>query len=116
MSFISSEFLRADFDLKIAIIAAMAEDGKLQNALLEGGKLIETACKEFCPVDTGRLRSSILAEAVSEREVDVAPHTDYAAYVEFGTYKMDAQPYMSPGFEQSRDAALDRIRDKLATP
>lgn len=115
MSLLSGIISDADFNMKIAIIADMARDDKLVSAMMEGGKIIETACKEYCPVDTGLLRSSIQTEAAGSREVDIAPHTDYAAYVEFGTYKMGAQPYMGPGFESSRDAALQHIKDKLAT-
>ena len=115
MSILSGLMDNADFNMKIALIADMVKDDKLVSAMMEGGKLIETACKEYCPVDTGLLQSSIQTEAAGSREVDIAPHTDYAAYVEFGTYKMDAQPYMGPGFESSKDAALQHIRDKLAT-
>ena len=51
--------------------------------------------RELCPVDTGRLQASITAqsEGASAR---VSADTDYAAYVEFGTSRMAAQPYLVP--------------------
>ena len=113
----------ADFNSKIQAIITNVEGKGLQAALMEGGKLIETACKKECPVGRyplgsgrvgGRLRSSIITEPQGEDTVIVAPHTDYAMYVEFGTYKMAAQPYMKPGFEASRDAAVAHIKAKLA--
>jgi len=102
-----------EFNRKIALMAVKAEAG-LKNALMEGGAIIETACKEICPVDTGLLRASITHEATDDKTVIIAPHTNYAQYVEFGTSKMSAQPYMKPGFESSKDAALAHIKSKLA--
>nr|DAK14818.1 MAG TPA: putative tail component [Caudoviricetes sp.] len=32
----------------------------------------------------------------------VAPGTDYAAYVELGTRKMDAQPFIKPAFDDQK--------------
>ena len=105
---------QAEFDAKIAAIITKASGPGLQAALMEGGKLIESACKQQAPVDTGRLRASITTAAAGEDSVIVAPHVDYAMYQEFGTYKMAAQPFMKPGFESSRDAALAHIKAKLA--
>jgi len=109
---------QAEFDAKIQAIISKASGPGLQAALMEGGKLIETACKQHADFSqgyqTGRLRSSITTEAQGKDTVIVAPHTEYAQYVEFGTYKMAAQPYMKPGFEQSRQPAIDHIKAKLA--
>ena len=89
---------QAEFDAKIAAIITKASGPGLQAALMEGGKLIETACKQHAMFSqgyqTGRLKGSIVAEAQGENTVIVAPHTEYATYVEFGTSKMAAQPYM----------------------
>lgn len=72
---------------------------------------IETEAKALCPVDTGALSRSILAE-VGEFSATIAPHTDYDAYVEFGTFKMGAQPYMRPAADKLEPqfvAAIDAI-------
>jgi len=109
---------QAEFDAKIAAIITKASGPGLQAALMEGGKLIETGCKQHAMFSqgyqTGRLKGSIVAEAQGKDTVIIAPHTEYATYVEFGTYKMAAQPYMKPGFESSRDAAVAHIKAKLA--
>ena len=104
---------QAEFDAKIAAIIAKASGPGLQAALMEGGKLIETACKQQAPVDTGRLRSSINTEAQGKDTVIVAPHVDYAVYQEFGTKNQSGTPFMKPGFESSRDAAVAHIKSKL---
>lgn len=38
----------------------------------------------------------------------------YASWVEFGTSKMAARPFMRPAFEAKKSAAVDAIRDYLA--
>jgi len=104
---------------------------KAAAALYQGGELIATACKENCPVDTGLLRGSIEVEQVSDTEVQVAPHTDYAYYVEVGHHtRSKSSPqtvmgvdigmgfvpgrwYMRNGTEESRDAVAEYIRSQL---
>lgn len=38
------------------------------------------------------------------------PTTEYATYVEYGTRKMEAQPFVKPGFDKSRDEFLSDLR------
>lgn len=69
-------------------------------ALVRGGLQIELAAKEMCPVDTGRLRGSITTDKryIQKFLVMVGTKVDYGPYVEFGTKKMDARPYLFPAF------------------
>ena len=48
------------------------------------------------PVDTGYLSSTISVQATSETSVIAEATAEYAEYVEYGTYKMSAQPYFAP--------------------
>ena len=50
---------------------------------------------DLCPVDTGELISSIDGSTDGE-SVEVYADADYAQYVEYGTSKMEAQPYFRP--------------------
>lgn len=54
------------------------------------------------PVDTGNLRDSIHAET-GATEVVAFADADYAEYVEYGTYKMSAQPYFEPALKEALD-------------
>lgn len=63
---------------------------------------IEREAKVRCPVDTGALRASIHARPVSVRHWRVEVSQSYAAYVEYGTSRMRAQPYLTPAVEQVR--------------
>jgi phage gpG-like protein len=47
-------------------------------------------------IDTGALRASIHVETVNANTRAIATSTDYAAYLEFGTSRMSARPYMMP--------------------
>ncbi|WP_206050820.1 HK97-gp10 family putative phage morphogenesis protein [Nocardioides speluncae] len=59
---------------------------------------IEAAAKVLVPVDTGNLKNSIAAD-LNGLEATVTADTEYADYVEFGTSRMAAQPYMGPAFD-----------------
>lgn len=48
-------------------------------------ELMAKAAKIKCPVDTGRLRSSITAKKEQFMVYSIVAQTNYAAYVEFGT-------------------------------
>lgn len=70
-------------------------------ALEEIGLVAEGYAKQYCPVDTGRLRNSI-SHAVDEGEdmAIIGTNVEYAAYVELGTSRMTAQPYLEPAAVQ----------------
>lgn len=66
-------------------------------ALEKCGLAGEGYAKLLCPVDTDNLRTNI-THRVDEAETAayIGSPTSYAAFVELGTYKMAAQPYMKP--------------------
>lgn len=64
-----------------------------QNVLLNSANYIKAEMESKAPVDTGRLRQSIVVKVFQDR-VEIGPHTEYAAYVEFGTkpHVIEAKP------------------------
>lgn len=58
------------------------------------------------PVDTGFLMSSIHCDTDGDGTFYGEASADYAQYVEYGTYKMEAQPYFVPALAAAMDAAL----------
>ena len=59
---------------------------------------------DLCPVDTGELISSI--DGFTDGEgVEVYADADYAQYVEYGTSKMEAQPYFRPAIAAALEIA-----------
>lgn len=67
-----------------------------KNLLRDSMMTIISTAKENCPVDTGRLRSSINGK-IDDLVVECYARTEYAIYVELGTYKMAARPFMRTG-------------------
>ena len=71
--------------------------------------------KENAPVDTGYLRRSIFMEIDQSGDSytgTVYCGAEYGLYLEFGTYKMFAQPFLFPAFERQMaqlEQALRRI-------
>lgn len=73
-------------------------DGLVAKDLLRRTIQVEGAAKRLCPVDTGRLRSSISHELALDSGLvgRVGTNVEYAPFVELGTYKMAAQPFLRP--------------------
>ena len=67
--------------------------------------LVEAEAKKRCPVDTGLLRASITPVIESWAAGYVGTNTAYAPFVEYGTSKMPAQPFLEPAFEEGRKQA-----------
>lgn len=62
---------------------------------------IAASARVRAPVDTGFLRSSIGSRSVEAgKTAEVFAGADYAAYVEYGTYKMAAQPFLEPAVNE----------------
>ena len=69
----------------------------IDRALEEIGLAAEGYAKRACPVDTGNLRNSIThAVEGSEDAVYVGTNVEYAPYVELGTCRTAAQPFLRP--------------------
>jgi HK97 gp10 family phage protein len=85
-----------------------------QDGLDAGARIVETHAKVYCPVDTGTLRNSIMVDEVTPNKAVIAPHTDYAEHVEFGTSRMAAQPYMRPALDQHEGEILAAVEATIA--
>ena len=55
----------------------------------------------LCPVDTGELRDSIEVEATGDT-VYVVVTANHWPYLEFGTSRMEAQPFIRPALNRRR--------------
>ena len=64
-------------------------------------------------IDTGRLLNSVEAKPIGEFVWEIAPHTEYAIYVEMGTYKMGARPYMIPAGEAAKGPFVQAMTQLL---
>lgn len=86
----------------------------VQQTVAETALLIESDAKQFAPVDTGRLRSSIHADiAPNGLSATVATNVSYAIFLEMGTRYQRAQPFMFPAFEKNRAAFVSNLKRNL---
>lgn len=99
-------------DNSAEVLKALPE--QIERALLAIGLAAESYAKENCPVDTGRLRNSITHEVrTDEKAVYIGSNVEYAAFVELGTSKMRARPYLTPAATQHGDEYKGILKDSL---
>ncbi len=86
----------------------------------EGAKIIQQAAISLAPEDSGRLKQNIVVRERkdtifdSEHQVviraqgkaDNPRNSFYAYFLEYGTSKMAAKPFMRPAFEQNKESAV----------
>lgn len=71
-------------------------------ALEECGLVAEGYAKRLCPVDTGNLRNSITHTQSGDAEY-IGTNVEYAPYVEMGTTRTRAQPFIKPAVADHTD-------------
>lgn len=93
----------ADADIRFdpAALAELftSENGIAARDLQRRAVQVDRQAKQLCPVDTGRLRSSITNELGRDAEglyALIGSNVEYAVYVELGTSLAAAQPFLRP--------------------
>lgn len=71
---------------------------------------IEGEAKQNAPVDTGDMRDSIAAEQTGPAEAKVEVGEFYGHFVELGTRKMAARPFLVPAAEKARRSLNRKFR------
>jgi len=89
-----------------------AVDAAKQRGLEKVGLTAERYAKALCPVDTGRLRNSI-SHAVEGDSAYIGTNVEYAPYVEMGTVRTRAQPYLKPAAQDHADEYKKLLLDEL---
>lgn len=111
----------------------------LYNALQEAGEVVRKDAVLNCPVQTGRLRSSIVSN-VEGNSVTIGPTANYGIFVEFGTgahgdksvahttrerwtYYSGGQffttsghapqPFLTPALKNNKDTIIKLIREAV---
>jgi len=82
----------------------------LERSVLISAIKVETDAKKLAPVDTGRLRSSITHDWKGTT-ARVGTDVNYAPYIELGTYKQKAQPYLYPALQMNMNFIKKKIAD-----
>ena len=106
----SNEVNQLAHDLAAAPLKAQR---RATTALGKAVKDIEATAKTLAPVDTGFLRPSISSDVTVQGTTirgEVGPTANYGAYVEGGTRRQRAQPYLRP----ATDMIVPRYEDAVA--
>lgn len=76
---------------------------------------VEGYAKTVVPVDTGNLKNSIQTMMESDVSAVVGTPVHYAIYVEFGTSRMAARPYLLPALERAKKPFVEAMKKILRT-
>ena len=86
--------------------ARIATDRQLELS----SKRLERMAMVKAPVDTGALKNSIFSAKAGNLTYKVTAPQHYAIYVEKGTRKMRAQPYLKPALDAERPKLISNLR------
>jgi HK97 gp10 family phage protein len=90
---------------------------ELNEAIEEVSESIRDDAKQAAPVDTGTLMRSIKSVLESMgtyiAKGIVGTNVEYAPYQEFGTQKMQAQPYLRPALDRNRSYIIQRLEEAV---
>lgn len=94
---------------KKAVLAAV------EDAVAEAAGSIRDDARKLVPQDTGTLHANIVANVTSmSAEIGVFDKdVFYGQFVEFGTSKQRAQPFMTPAAEMERKRFVNRIKQHV---
>ena len=117
-----------EFDVKVEYKAnpkIFQVEERLSAALEIAARHIEAKAKEDLPFDTGATKNSINAKPGATAGLSVfalggtlswriGPTTEYAPFLEFGTRRMAARPYMVPAIESERPKLVRAVKQLMS--
>lgn len=92
------------------VLDALAD--QVEVGLEKIGLVAEGYAKRLCPVDTSRLRDSI-THTTDSKAAYIGTNVDYAVYVEMGTVRTPAQPYLKPAAEDHMEEYRSILKSEL---
>ena len=91
---------------------------EVRKVVAGGGERIAQAARSMAPRRSGRLARSIRSDVTSgndaDASVEVGPTVRYGRFVEHGTVRMDAHPYLGPALEAVSDGVAESVADAAA--
>lgn len=85
----------------------------MARALEKIGLAAEGYAKRLCPVDTGRLRNSI-THVVSSNKVYIGTNVEYGPFVELGTSRKKARPFLRPAAQDHASQYRAIIKNEMS--
>lgn len=111
---------------KLKALPLILQKKILRSAMRAGGKIVLDSAKQRVPVDTGALQASLKLRAMkrSKNVLGVQILTGkgffvgkqfYGAFLELGTHKLPARPYLRPALEENRTSVLGLMQQEIAS-
>ncbi|AJA49531.1 phage protein, HK97 gp10 family [Clostridium pasteurianum DSM 525 = ATCC 6013] len=122
----SASFDVDGFESLMSKLQSMGKEGtKIEDeALQKAAEPILVDAKNSAPVRTGKLRDGLkISKAKKSKDGKyVLVGTDkkdkdapfWATFIEFGTSKMPAQPFLRPAFEKNKKQVFEIIKEEIA--
>ena len=101
--------------LKNLVTARILAEAAADHASAEAAAELAEIAKDEVPVRDGLLKSSIVDGKIKTGVYEVSTNVEYAPWVEFGTSKMRAQPYMQPAIDVMQKKFPSLIKGGLAS-
>jgi HK97 gp10 family phage protein len=109
-----------ELEMRLKALPQKIAGKALYSGLMAGAEVIRKEAANRAPKKTGRLKRNI----VKRREkappglsasvvIGVRKEAFYWRFVEFGTSKLPARPFLRPAFDTQKEAAAGRIAAKL---
>lgn len=98
----------AELQRKFANMSGKMQRAVVRDSLRSAARVVEKSARQKVPVDTGRLKKSItqrvtVQSAVGEALIGYRKEAFYGRFVELGTSKMAAQPFLRPALDENTD-------------
>jgi HK97 gp10 family phage protein len=109
-----------ELDTALQELAWPAARRALRNGMRAGANVIRDEARAKAPVDTGLLKRQIRTRERSEDEgnmrfaVEITRSAFYGRFLEYGTSKLAARPFLRPAAETKTEDAVTKMRDSLA--
>jgi HK97 gp10 family phage protein len=88
-----------------------------KKALKKSAELVKDKIEETVPVRTGNLKRNIVISEIEDDKIHIGPDQQgdafYGHFLEFGTSKAAAKPFMGPVFENNKDAIQETMTDVI---
>lgn len=102
-----------EFSNALKAIATSIKNQAISDALQEAGNQVVQQAQSRAPVLTGFLRDNIKITESTNEHVVVTSEAEYSIYVEEGTYKMVARPFMLPAAQEIENTFPDILTAKI---
>lgn len=109
-----------ELDRALQELAWPAARRALRKGMRQGANVVRDEARAKAPVDSGLLKRQIRTRERSDLggdmrySVEIPRSAYYGRFIEYGTSKMAAKPFLRPAAEAKTEAAVTAMRDALA--